>query len=217
MDSEDSDTIMTALETEKPSPSPLQSPVFAFGLQPLPEYSDTCWVDAFTREEVTRILATAEALPIEDASVGNEPRVDPDVRRSRVRWLPFNAETAWIYRTIGDIVWSVNKVRFHFDLHGFHEGLQIAEYGPGSFFNWHKDHGPGVHSVRKLSVTVQLSDEDDYEGGVMEFLHGPAMETARRKIGSMIIFPAFVMHRVTEVTSGVRRSGVAWISGPPYR
>jgi PKHD-type hydroxylase len=202
---------------ETPAPQPRTRTIYTFQPAALPDYSDTCWIDAFTPDEAARIIELAEPLPLEDAQVGAERQLDANIRCSRVRWLPLDPSSAWIYQRIADIARGVNDSRYQFELNGLYEGLQVAEYGPGSYFHWHKDHGPGPHTTRKLSVTVQLSDEDAYEGGVMEFLHGPTVETARRKVGSMILFPSYVLHRVTEVTKGTRHSIVAWISGPPYR
>jgi PKHD-type hydroxylase len=74
-----------------------------------------------------------------------------------------------------------------------------------------------VWSCNQMSVTIQLSDPSDYEGGDMEFLCGPEIVTAAKPIGTAIVFPSYIMHRVTPVTRGLRRSVVAWVSGPPYR
>jgi PKHD-type hydroxylase len=37
------------------------------------------------------------------------------------------------------------------------------------------------------------------------------------KKGTVIAFPSFIPHRVTELTSGVRKSLVGWIEGPKFR
>ena len=41
--------------------------------------------------------------------------------------------------------------------------------------------------------------------------------TAPSKKGAAIIFPSFYLHRVTPVTSGIRKSFVLWVGGEPYR
>jgi len=214
---------MSALEIDQPVPlaaeqPPVSIPVFTYSLQPLQNYAETCRIEgAFSRDEIARILALTHDVPVEEATLGTNRSIDVTHRRSRVRWVNLAPDNVWIFQRLSDLTWNVNKARYQYDLTGFHEGLQVAEYGPGAFFNWHKDHGPGQHTTRKLSITVQLSDESDYEGGTMEFLHGPQIEQASKAIGTAIIFPSYVMHRVTEVTAGVRRSIVAWVAGPPYR
>ena len=64
---------------------------------------------------------------------------------------------------------------------------------------------------------VQLSDEEEYEGGDLQFMINNKIVDAPRKKGTIVIFPSFIMHRVTQITKGTRQSIVGWVSGPPYR
>jgi PKHD-type hydroxylase len=68
---------------------------------------------------------------------------------------------------------------------------------------------------RKLSAVVALND--DYEGGVFETLDSDTPRSYDLKKGEMIMFPSFLMHRVTPVTKGIRRSLVIWVEGPNFR
>lgn len=77
--------------------------------------------------------------------------------------------------------------------------------------------------IRKLSVTVSLSDPKDYEGGNLKFDLGPhrsdryhTCEEIRPR-GSIIVFPSHIHHQVTPVTKGTRYSLVAWNLGRPFR
>ena len=79
------------------------------------------------------------------------------------------------------------------------------------------------NKVRKISMTVNLSDPKDYEGGNLKFDLGPHVKE-RFKIcheirpqGSLIIFPSFTYHCVTPVTSGTRYSLVLWCLGKPWQ
>ena len=58
------------------------------------------------------------------------------------------------------------------------EACQFTIYNQGQYYGWHTDtdgnlyYGKGNEwnkLMRKLSVTVSLSDPEDYEGGVLEF------------------------------------------------
>lgn len=124
---------------------------------------------------------------------------------------------SWLFGKLLEVCKQVNQQHFGMDLFGYTEPLQISEYGEGSFFNWHMDMGNGRNSVRKLSFVVQLSDPSDYDGGNLEIMAGPEPYAFPRSRGSMILFPSFVMHRVTPVTSGTRLSAVGWIGGPHVR
>jgi PKHD-type hydroxylase len=72
-----------------------------------------------------------------------------------------------------------------------------------------------VGKVRKISMTVNLTDPSAYEGGDFEFDDGICH--AARAQGSVLLFPSFLNHRVTEVTSGTRYSIVMWTMGRPFR
>lgn len=191
---------------------------FAFPPRTLTNYSDTCYYEnAFSDEEIERVLALAAHVEPEEATLGSERSVNPDIRRSLVRWIDVGAENVWLFDKVTALIGDANSARYGFELSGFFEPLQVAEYQEGAFFRWHKDHGGGPHTIRKLSITVQLSDPGDYEGGNMEFLHSPDLEVAYRSRGTAVVFPSYVMHRVTPIARGVRRSLVAWVSGPPFR
>ena len=68
---------------------------------------------------------------------------------------------------------------------------------------------------RKLSVTVQLSDGDEYEGGDVEFDEVKTNADFRSK-GTVLIFPSYLRHRIHPITSGTRRALVAWFFGPSW-
>ena len=75
-------------------------------------------------------------------------------------------------------------------------------------------------SVRKISITVQLSDPSEYEGGELELWSGGSEESATKAYkgaGSVFMFPSYMLHRVTPITKGTRRSFVLWLGGSHYR
>ena len=71
----------------------------------------------------------------------------------------------------------------------------------------------------KLSLIIQLSDPLEYEGG--QFLLADEYEQPDLKAlsqrGTVFCFPSPVRHTVKPVTSGVRKSLVAWIEGPKFK
>jgi PKHD-type hydroxylase len=90
-----------------------------------------------------------------------------------------------------------------------------VRYAAGDGFGWHTDLGDGAASTRKLSVSVQLSDPESYAGGGFELCpHGTVEKFAPR--GSALVFPAYMPHRVADVTRGVRRALVAWVHGDAF-
>lgn len=81
--------------------------------------------------------------------------------------------------------------------------------------------------VRKMSVTITLSESDAYEGGdllldVSDTVHNRKqfLETQNeefRNQGTIICFPSFRAHCVTPVTKGTRYSLVVWCLGAPWK
>jgi len=138
-----------------------------------------------------------------------------DYRRSSVGWLEPRDETVWIYERLAATFRAVNQW-YQYELLGFVEPLQFTVYEVGDEFGWHLDTGPGQASTRKLSISVQLTDGGDYEGGMLEFCATDPLGYSRA-IGTVIVFPSFLPHRVRKLTSGVRRALVAWMHGPTFR
>ena len=111
------------------------------------------------------------------------------------------------------------KAAFNIDVDNQAE-MQFTEYHAAQrgHYDWHQDvHWNGQAAAdRKISITVQLSDGDDYEGGDFEFDDVKTNADFRSK-GTVLVFPSYLRHRVLPVTSGTRRSLVAWFFGPRWK
>ena len=171
---------------------------------------------ALTPAECSAVVALGEARVKRAASVdGRSDLTSRDYRVGEIAWIEPDADAHWLYHRLGVMFLQINA-SYGFELTGFAEGLQYASYGPGQYFGWHADIGPGTTSLRKLSLTIQLSDPVDYDGGALQF-HGGADMPAARAQGSATFFPSFLAHQVEPVTRGVRHSLVAWGYGPAFR
>ncbi|MHA7100049.1 2OG-Fe(II) oxygenase [Roseivirga pacifica] len=193
--------------------------VFPFGQRTLPNFSQYAYYsNVFTAEEIDNIRALWDREEHFDATVSGEGKsTDDELRRTKLAFIPDSQANAWVYERLGRLGIECNNERYGFDLLGFHHQLQLARYGAQDFFDWHLDFGAGEISQRKLSISVQLSDPDEYEGGDFQFMINQKVHTMPREKGTVIIFPSFILHRVTPITKGVRQSIVAWLGGPPYR
>lgn len=171
--------------------------------------------NVFTREECQRIVSLSQQLLPSQGALGADQNLNLIKRDSQtVRLMP-DMSTKWIYEKMDAAISSANR-NYQFDLSGF-EAFQVASYTEGGHYEWHMDMGKGPTSTRKLGISLQLSDGSEYEGGDMEFRGGGAPPVAPREIGTMIVFPSFMHHRVAPVTRGVRYSLVAWVHGTPFR
>jgi PKHD-type hydroxylase len=130
------------------------------------------------------------------------------VRQSHVRFI----DEASVCARMRDLVFDINGRVFHFDVSRV-EPPQLAEYGVGDKYDEHLDIGPGTAALRKLSLSVQLSDPKDYDGGNLELWGASGWTVAARSRGAVIAFPSYMLHRVTPVTRGARHSLVAWAAG----
>jgi len=82
-----------------------------------------------------------------------------------------------------------------------------------------------VGKIRKISCTINLNAPGEYEGGNLKFDFGHHRDDGVqmyeceeiRPQGSIIVFPSFLHHCVTPVTSGTRYSLVLWCVGEPWR
>lgn len=152
-----------------------------------------------------------------DASILAGDGAPTSYRKGKVCWIRPAPETNWIFAKAMDLIQRVNDETYKMELAGFTEPLQLAEYGGGGHYDWHLDLGSQGFSVRKLSFIVQLSEAEAYEGGQVEVLAARSPQALPKGLGTMIVFPAYVLHRVNPVTKGARRSLVGWIGGPPFR
>ena len=170
------------------------------------------WADTFTADECDRIIELAHFDMTEATTFGGVT----DYRRSSVRFLYPSPATGWMFQRITGIVVAVNDQHFGFDLTDLIEGVQLSRYAaPSGHYDWHVDM-THQNLIRKLSLSVQLSDDDEYDGGDLE-LSTKQSVIAPRNVGAAILFPSWTSHRVTPVTSGVRYSLVCWVTGPPFR
>lgn len=81
-----------------------------------------------------------------------------------------------------------------------------------------------IGKVRKISMTLNLNEPGQYEGGNLLFDFGHHQEGEQyyeckemRPQGSIIIFPSFLPHCVTPLTKGIRYSLVLWCLGRPFK
>ena len=174
----------------------------------------------FTPEECNAIIQ-AFRPKLSDATVINlhgngqiTNDVSKEYRDSKTTFLQPNPETEGIFQRISDAVKEVNNLYWQYELWGFGEGLQFTEYNPpGGKYDMHIDkvyQGP----IRKLSITVQLSDPRDYEGGDFEYQDSSTKSVLPKAQGLLLAFPSYALHAVTPVTRGTRYSLVGWVTGP---
>jgi PKHD-type hydroxylase len=171
--------------------------------------------NGFSSNEVDTILETTKNYEFQQATFisGNSK----DIRDSSIKWLTPDNNTTWIYDRLMNFVSEANSL-WKFDIHSVLDDIQYTEYrGGGGHYDWHIDIGPNSISHRKISVIVQLSNPSEYNGGILEINTGSNIKQTSNKKGAVIVFPSFLQHRVTPVSSGLRKSLVLWAGGGHYK
>ena len=176
----------------------------------------------FTPEQCKMIIEAGRAEPRNDAGVGNDKgtkggHVDTNTRTSHISWIPFE-KMKKMYNTIENIMKTTNGNHFGFDGMTINEMAQYTEYPEGGFYEWHVDNDTNMQyepPVRKISMTLLLSPESEFEGGDLELMSEGKI--AKLKQGHAIFFASFIRHRVKPVTRGRRQSLVMWFGGTPFK
>lgn len=153
------------------------------------------------------------------------------LRDSDVVWL----RDEWVFQELHPFAHEANKMaNWNFELDRS-ESVQFTIYGKNQHYGWHVDANAKVYDcpndltlhgkTRKLSMSVILNDPKEYKGGEFEIEYptedkkGYRTEIVKQldSIGSVLVFPSFVRHRVRPVTKGVRYSAVIWFIGRPFK
>lgn len=177
---------------------------------------------AFSLEEVARIRDLAASLDLKQGAIGGAEQVDNEVRKSSIGWIALGADSRWLFERIGKLAIESNKKLWRFDLGGLLEQLQYSRYeAPAGGYDWHLDIASSSTMAsgarRKISVVVQLSDPDECFGGELELRPARHVIAPFLEMGSAVLFPSYLLHRVSPVKQGSRESLVAWVTGPPFR
>lgn len=175
--------------------------------------------DAFSPAECDQIVALATDAGLRAGGLVGQV-ANHNIRRADVAWIDEISAAGWVSDRLVQLVARANREAFDFALSDFAESPQVARYGAEveGHFGWHSDIGDGpVARRRKLTLVIQLSPPDDYEGGALELMPDANVVVANRDRGAALVFPSFVLHRVTPVTRGTRHSLTVWAHGPAFR
>ena len=183
-------------------------------------YMATTIKPIFTPQQCEMVIQAGHKQKPEVAQVGmNKPGggVDTKKRTTTISWIPFK-EMPEMYSQIEATMQATNLNHFGFEDMKITEPAQFTEYPKGGFYDWHIDldiNGTHEPPVRKISMTILLSDPSTFKGGDLEFMEKNKMPALKQ--GQAIFFASFIRHRVAPVTKGMRRSLVMWFGGTPFK
>lgn len=186
-------------------------------------------IKVFTKAECALIIETvmkqtlvAAMVQLEGANLTVESFLD-DSRRTFGSGVDKNSpHLRFVYERVIDTVYAANKIYWRYNItrnpdSPLIEHMQFQIYNASNLghYTWHQDQSVrGELATRKVSVTVQLSDPSTYEGGNLELKAGEQEMRMSREQGAAVIFPSYMVHRVTPVTTGIRASMAIWFHEP---
>jgi PKHD-type hydroxylase len=175
---------------------------------------------AFAPHEIDAIRSYLDVM---ETAVVADGEKHPEIRESRIKWLaPEDVKYQWVFAKLTSIINEVNPKFFGIELRAI-EAIQLTEYDAEyvGHYGAHTDNSYGYSRSRnrKLSLVMQLTDPEEYEGGELKLywasLKEPAIGSKAR--GDMTLFRSHILHEVTPLTKGKRLSLVAWVQGPLYK
>ena len=176
----------------------------------------------FTPEQCQDIINMGHQQKTEEAQVGHKEKpggtYDTKMRITTISWIPFKAMPD-MYRIIEKAMLQVNGNHFGYEGMRLTEIAQFTEYPKGGFYDWHMDAEMNCQfepPVRKISMTILLSDPSEFTGGDLEFM-AEGNKPPQLLQGQAIFFCSLIRHRVNKVKKGMRRSLVMWFGGPPFK
>ena len=163
-------------------------------------------LDRFLEPEIEDIKEIGDALVLSEGKIKDD-RVDHSVRNSRIAWIHPTTETHWLFDRA--IVIFSSSLPF-----GTLQSMQYTVYHgeEKSHYTWHRDIGTGdkIMKARVNVGIVQLSSPSDYVGGVLQLKHEDQIIDVMKTKGMVTTFPIQLEHKVTPVTSGVRKTLIMW-------
>jgi PKHD-type hydroxylase len=177
------------------------------------------WQDEiFNAAEIDQIHLLAQQL---------KPQQNFDMSQSRrtsdTVWLNYADNTKWLYDRVKQAALSINADTYGFEVRGI-QTFQYTVYNEATSeqlsgqYPWHSDLSliSDNISIRKLSISIILSDTKNFSGGRFIFAPNGVSTEIIQQQGRMIVFPSWVPHCITPILSGTRISLVTWLHGRKF-
>ena len=172
------------------------------------------WEGTFTSLEIKSVFIDAQRFPWAESTISNDSNLK-HIRSGERKGLIPDSDNEWLYEKVSSLFHSLNKSIVKQDWSGYIEVIQFSKYEVGDHYDIHFD---GFEETqRKLSMSIQLSKPEDYEGGMLEIGLPNNPVTIATSLGTVACFPSWMPHAITPVAKGTRYSLVAWAHGPAVR
>lgn len=178
------------------------------------------------------IVDLGKKLQVQNAKVREADGSDVLKENTRKTQIAFWYANHWVNGLMDHHIRLANKEIWNFHL-SLTQGVQFGMYGVGDNYDWHKDEFDKPFDetatpdwrgqARKLSAVLNLTDPEEYTGGELRFKNawgqevgGDDFQKRLERKGSLVVFPAYVLHTVMPVETGERCSLASWMLGNPF-
>ncbi len=183
----------------------------------------------FNQQELAAILQMTKSMELKTGTIAQRENdelstsINEEIRTSKTAFFALNSSNRWIFEKLDEVILAMNTEYFQMNVWGYDE-IQYSEYREedSGEYKWHMDTNfssknlEPSNGMRKLSMSLLLND--DFEGGKfqMNLSSEQRPQTIEMAAGTLILFPSFLMHRITPVTKNIRKSLVLWVLGNKF-
>jgi PKHD-type hydroxylase len=181
-----------------------------------PRITDAAATPLFSADECVEIVDSCDDSAWEDRRVWAQERSGSGAALSGLMQPVPGGNSGWIAARIAEKVAQVNEEIFGFRILGLEDPVRVLCYRGDTHEDYVQDHVDvtPTHPLRKLTFSVLVSDPASFEGGELAFPIGPFADA--HVAGMLTVFPSFLLHRITPVTSGRRYAVVGLVLGPTF-
>lgn len=175
------------------------------------------WEKVFSEKECEKIIKIAKKKGLSKGKIIGNDKNFKHIRKNKICWLYPEDELEWAFQRIADVVVNLNERYFKFDIFDLGEGFQFTNYkSPSDKYGKHIDRSYNF-VTRKLSISIQLTKPEKYEGGELYLYGNEKGELMSKEQGTLVLFPSYTLHEVKPVTKGERNALVSWVSGKQFK
>lgn len=161
-------------------------------------------------KELSRINSYFDDAPTKPGLVKRDGKhqVNPDVKDNHII-----QQTSPQFRKCLDVVQTAMRNNEEFTSVYIFKELTVpifAEYRTGGFYNKHIDDVTISGIKTHHSISIFLTEPDEYEGGELILAVGDQSVPFKPKAGNALVYPTGLIHHVNPVTSGKRRVVILW-------
>ena len=174
----------------------------------------------FSKEECEKVIKEGETNLKEATLIDN--CIETQIRDTKVSFIRNGSPVQDLMEKIIDQIVVEAKHHYGCNLKRF-EPMQYTKYTKGMFYTWHTDSAVKIEdlvkNLRDISASLILSPKEEHQGGSLQMILNGCIskdnvvcpkDVQDQEQGTLIIFPSNVLHQVTPIISGTRKSLVIW-------